>query len=423
MSPLELDVLKKQLEELCSLGYIEASSSPWASPVLFVKKKDGNLRLCVDYRAINAITVKNKYPIPRIDEILDRLHNANYFSKLDLKSGYHQVLLDEKDREKTAFNTRYGQFQFKVLPFDLTNAPPSFMALMNSLFREFLDNFVLIYLDDILIFSKTKEEHLIHVEKVLKILEKNTFFLNQEKCEFLLKEIEFLGHMISQNQVKPSPGKMECIRNWPPLKEKKKVKSFLGLCGYYRRFVPNFSEIAAPLIEIGKEDAEFRLLEKKQKSFEYLKKILISPPILRLPDFSKKFFIETDASGIAIGAVIAQEYEGILCPIAYESKKLTSAEQKYPVHEQELYAIFNACKTFRCYIEGTKFKIYTDHASLKYIKTQPAMSRRVTRWMEFLETFDYEICYKKGEENVVADALSRIPNHEEILMLEETTGH
>ena len=420
MSPLELDELKRQLKELCDVGYIETSSSPWASPVLFVKKKDGSLRLCVDYRAINAITVKNKYPIPRVDEILDRLHNANYFSKLDLKSGYHQVLLHEKDREKTAFNTRYGQFQFKVLPFGLTNAPPSFMSLMNTIFRKYLDDFVLIYLDDILIFSKTKSEHFEHVKKVLQTIEDNKLYLNAQKCEFLLQEVEFLGYTIGNNAVKPSPAKTACIKDWPAPKNKKEVRSFLGLCGYYRRFVPNFAAIAVPLTELTKEENTFQFYHEEEKAFATLKSTLIEHPILQLPNFEKEFIIETDASGLAIGAVISQEIEGKLLPIAYESKKLNTAEQKYPVHEQELYAIFHACKTFRCYVEGRKFKVYTDHASLKYLKTQSCLSRRVTRWMQFLEMFDMDIIYKKGTDNTVADALSRIPYDDQINLLDDS---
>jgi hypothetical protein len=222
MSPLELDTLKKQLDELLKLGYIETGSSPWAYPVLFVKKKDGSLRLCVDYRALNAVTVKNMYPIPRVDEILDKLKNTAFFSKLDLKSGYHQVLLDEKDKEKTAFNTLFGQYQYKVLPFVLTNAPPAFMSLMNEMFKEHLNKFILICLDDILIFSKTREEHLEHIKKALEILEKNKLYLNRAKCEFEKEEIGFLGHVVGRNEVTPAPAKVRCIVNGQNQRTKRK---------------------------------------------------------------------------------------------------------------------------------------------------------------------------------------------------------
>jgi len=421
MSPLELDTLKAQLDELLKLGYIETSSSPWASPVLFVKKKDGSLRLCVDYRALNAVTVKNRYPIPRVDEILDKLKDAAFFSKLDLKSGYHQVLLDDVDKEKTAFNTLFGQYQYKVLPFGLTNAPPAFMSLMNEMFKEHLNKFILIYLDDILIFSKTREQHLEHIREALKILEKNKFYLNSAKCEFEKEEIEFLGHVVGGNEVTPAPAKARCIREWPAPKNAKEMKSFLGLCGYYRKFVNNFAGIAAPLHELTKEDKEWHFGTEETQAFAKLKEALTGEPVLQLPDFSREFVVETDASGTAIGGVIAQEKDGVLLPIAFESKKLSPAEANYPVHEQELFAIFRCVKAFRCYLEGRKFTVHTDHASLKYLKTQPHMSRRVTRWMEFLEGFDMEIVYKKGQENIVADALSRIPQEALLIEGEEWT--
>lgn len=409
MSPLELESLRKQLEELIKIGYVEPSSSPWASPVLFAKKKDGSLRLCVDYRGLNAVTVKNRYPLPRIDEIIDRLSKARFFSKLDLKAGYHQILLKESDRMKTAFNTRYGQYQYKVLPFGLCNAPPAFMAAMAKVFDGMVDISVLVYLDDILVFSETKDQHLEHLEEALKRLQEHEFFANEEKCEFLLEEVEFLGYLIGRGEIKPAPSKVKCIKQWTPPKNVKEVRAFIGLCSYYRKFIREFAHTAGPLYKLTCLGAHFTFGKAETQAFESLKAAITSESILRLPDFTKPFQVETDASGFATGAVLTQDFGGTQLPIAFESRRMNTAETRYPVHEQEMLAIVKACKAFRCYIEGQRFTIVTDHASLKFASTQKQLSRRMARWMELLSQFDFQIVYRKGKDNVVADALSRIP--------------
>lgn len=408
MSPLELDALKQEIDKLLMLGFIRPSRSPWASPVLFVRKKDGSLRLCVDYRALNRVTRKHDYPIPRIEELMDRLAGAEVFSRMDLASGYHQLRVSEEDIEKTAFKSRYGQFEYTVMPFGLTNAPASFQKLMNELFFEYLDNFVIIYLDDILVYSSTKEEHKKHLEIVMEILKKNNLKLKKKKCEFFAEKIEFLGFVVSSKGIHVEDKKIHAISSLLAPNDVESLRTFLGLVGFYRKFVAGFAQIASPLTDLLKKGAEFKWGPTHQTAFEELKKKLETAPVLIQPNFHLPFVMCCDASGKAIGGVLSQEVEGILQPIAYESRKLSGAELNYPVHEQELLAIVHCCKVFRCYIEGRKTRIQTDHASLKYLKTQKNLSRRMARWLEFLETLDIQIEYYPGKLNVVADALSRL---------------
>jgi hypothetical protein len=412
MSTAELDELKKQLQELTDLGFIRPSESPYGAPVLFVKKKDGVLRMCVDYRALNKVTIKNKYPLPHMSELFDQTQGAKYFSKIDLRSGYHQVRIADEDVPKTAFRTRYGHFEFMVLPFGLTNAPATFMHLMQTIFRPFLDEFVIVFLDDVLIYSKTLEEHKKHIEMVLDLLRLHKLYAKKSKCEFFRHRIEFLGHTLSSEGKGMQEDKVKAIREWPVPKNAHEIRSFLGLAGWYQEFVKHFSAIVAPISELTHKDKAFEWTNVQQEAFEQLKEAVSSAPVLVLPNKHLPFVLQTDASGVAVGASLNQDQGKGLQPVAFLSQKLQPAETRYPVHEQELLAVIVALKKWRHYLHGTKVLVQTDHKSLTYLHSQPHLSNRQLRWMEFLAQFDLEIEYKKGKENVVADALSRRVDHE-----------
>lgn len=415
LSASELVELKKQLDELLKAGFIRPSKSPFGAPILFVKKKTGEMRMCVDYRALNNITIKNSYPLPRIDELFDRLQGAKYFSKIDLRSGYHQIRIAEGDEAKTAFRTRYGHFEFLVLPFGLTNAPGTFMHLMHETFRQHLDNFVLVFLDDILIFSKTLEEHEQHVKQVLDTLRKEKLFAKESKCEFFKTEVEFLGHLVGRDGVRMMEDKVKAIGEWPTPAKVGDVRAFLGTAGYYRKFIRDFSSIAAPLSNLTKEDTKFEWGPSQAAAFRSLKQAIAKEPTLVLPNPELPFVVHTDASGFATGAVLSQDQGKGLQPIAFLSKKMLPAETRYPVHEQELLAIIHALSSWRHYLSGTKFSVVikTDHKSLQHFKTQPQLSARQTRWLDLLANFDFTIEYIEGKTNVVADGLSRRSDHQQ----------
>jgi hypothetical protein len=411
----EQQELQKQLESLLHNGLIRPSSSPYGAPVLFVKKKDGSLRMCVDYRALNNITVKNKYPLPRIDDLLDRLAGCKYFTKLDLRSGYWQVRIKGEDIPKTAFRTRYGHYEFLVMPFGLCNAPATFQYLMNSIFKPFLDRFVIVYLDDILIFSKTRQEHLADLDAVLKILQEHHLYANLNKCEFARKEVQYLGHIVNAHGILPDPAKIKAIRDWPIPAHTRELLSFLGLANFYRRFIKSYSHRSAALTDLTSKNRPFEWTEAQQRAFQDIKDALTTAPTLALPNNKGTFIVKTDASDKAIGAVLEQvdpeSHE--THPIAFESKKLHDAELNYATHEKELLAIVHALKTWRHYLDGQHFLIHTDHHSIRYLDTQPSLSKRQARWMETLAEFDYTIEYKPGNTNSVADALSRRPQDQD----------
>src|ERR1700680_1182957 len=411
MSQPELDELKRQLTELMDKGHIQESKSPYGAPVLFVKKKDGTLRMCIDYRALNKITIKNKYPLPRIDELLDRLLGAKYFSKIDLRSGYHQVRIAEGDVPKTAFRTRYGHYEFLVMPFGLTNAPATFMHLMQQSFRKYLDDFVIVFLDDVLVYSRSKEEHDKHLRIVLETLRENKLYAKLSKCEFYSKEISFLGHVINEYGIKMEPSKVDAVSKWPQPKNVHDIRSFLGLAGYYRKFVKDFSKIASPLTELLHKSKKFQWTDEQEQAFHTLKVAVSTAPVLIVPDPKLAYTVLTDASGYAIGAALCQDHGNGLQPCAYLSRKMNEHEKNYPVHEQELLAIVHALREWRHYFLGNRFTEITDHRSLQYLATQDKLSARQTRWREFLQQFDFEIKYRPGKENDVADGLSRRPDH------------
>lgn len=414
LSIAELDELRKQLDDLLSKGFIKPSTSPYGAPVLFVRKKDGTLRMCVDYRGLNKITRKNRHPLPRIDELLDRFRGAGYFSKLDLLSGYHQQCIFGPHTHKTAFRCRYGHFEFNVVPFGLTNAPASFSRMMMRVLDPVLDKWVVVYLDDLLIYSKTKKEHLQHLRSVLALLRKNGLYAKLSKCSFMQDETEFLGHTITKDGIKTSAGLSKAIRDWPTPKSTKDVQQFLGLAQFYQQYVSGFAKIALPLSSLLANNTPFTWTTEQQSAFTQLKQAICSAPVLRIFDPDLLTFVDTDASGFAIGAVLLQtDRQGNAHPIAFTSRKLQPAERNYPTHEQELLAVIHALRTWRYYLDGTKFTVNTDHDTLRHFPTQPKLTRRQARWMELLQEYDFDFKYKRGVDNIVPDALSRRPDYQD----------
>ena len=403
LAPMELKELATQLQELLDKGMIRPSVSPWGAPVLFVKKKDGSLRLCIDYRELNKLTIKNKYPLPRIDDLFDQLKDAVHFSKIDLRTGYHQLKIKPEDIPKTAFRTRYGHYEFLVMSFGLTNAPAAFMDLMNRIFKKYLDKCVIVFIDDILIYSKTKEEHAEHLRIVLEILRKEKLYAKWSKCEFWLNQVQFLGHVINKEGIRVDPAKIEAVLNWDKPRTPTEVRSFLGLAGYYRRFVQDFAKIATPLTRLTRKAEKFVWTDKCEESFQELKKRLVTAPVLTLPDEKGNFVIYSDASHKGLGCVLMQHGK----VIAYASRQLKDYELRYPTHDLELAAIVFALKIWRHYLYGEKCEIYTDHKSLKYIFTQKELNMRQRRWLELIKDYECTINYHPGKANVVADALSR----------------
>ncbi|WVZ89402.1 hypothetical protein U9M48_035815, partial [Paspalum notatum var. saurae] len=354
MAPDELRELKVQLQEQLDKGFIRPSSSPWGCPALFVEKKDqGGKRLCVDYRPLNAVTIKNKYPLPHIDILFDQLAGAKVFSKIDLRSGYYQIKIREEDIPKTAFSTRYGLYEYLVMSFGLTNAPAFFMYMMNSVFMNELDKFVVVFIDDILIYSKSEKEHEEHLKIVLTRLREH--------------------------------------------------KLYAKFTGYYRRFIKDFSKTAKPMTSLTKKNAKYLWSSNCEEAFQTLKKLLTSAPVLAQPDVTKPFDVYCDASGNGLSCVLMQEGR----VIAYASRQLRKHEANYPTHDLELAAVVHALKIWRHYLLGNTCHIYTDHKSLKYILTQPELNMRQRRWLELIKDYDLEIHYHPGKANVVADALSR----------------
>lgn len=354
--------IERQIQEMLQTGVIQESTSPFASPVILVKKKDGTWRMCVDYRKLNDATIKNKYPIPIIDELLDELKGASWFTKLDLRAGYHQIRVAKEDIYKTAFRTHQGLYEFKVMPFGLTNAPATFQALMNSVFQEELRKHVLVFFDDILVYSSSLEEHYHHLMGVLEKMKAHQLYAKRSKCFFGQQQLEYLGHLISQEGVSTDPEKIKVMQEWPTPKNVKQLRGFLGLTGYYWRFVKDYGLISRPLTRLLKKGA-YLWDQEADMTFKRLKEAMTSTPVLTLPDYGLPFVVETDASDVGLGAVLMQQGR----PIAFLSKALAPRHQSYSTYEKELLALVLATTKWYHYLQGHHFIVKTDHQSLKLV--------------------------------------------------------
>jgi hypothetical protein len=405
--------ITEQMEILEREGVIAPSDSPWNAPLLVVPKKpDVNgvvkYRVCVDFRRLNQVTVGDAFPLPNITDILDQLGKSKYYSTLDLAQGYHQVPMNPADREKTAFSTDKGHFEFLRMPFGLKGAPGTFQRMMNKVLSGLNGLKAFVYLDDIIIYAKDLPDHSQKLTEILERLRQFNLKLQPLKCEFLRKEVTYLGHQITDEGVKPDPKLVECVQNFPVPQNVKGIKSFLGLSGYYRRFIQNYGQIAKPLTSLLKRDVPFKWSDLCQQSFEKLKNLLINYPILQYPDFTKPFNLTCDASNYAIGCVLSQGPIGKDLPIAYASRTLNKAEVNYNTTEKELASIVWGVKTFRPYLFGQQFNIITDHRALVWLFNLKDPGSRLTRWRLKLEEHQYTIHYKPGTNNTNADALSRI---------------
>jgi hypothetical protein len=349
------------------------------------------------------VTVKNKYPLPRIDDLFDQLKDAKIFSKIDIMSGYHQVRIKEEDINNTAFRTRYGHYEFTVVPFELSNAPTIFMCLMNGVFQDYLDKFVIVFLDDIFVYSKSEEENEHHLRMVLQVLKENQLYSKLRKCSFYQKQIHYLGHIISKDGITMDPEKIEAIREWSTPKNVTEVRSFMGLAGYYKRFIEGFSKIAHPITSLQRKGVKFQWTLDCEKNFQHLKQLLTSNLILRIVDPNEDFIVCTNACKEGLSGVLSQN--GFV--ICYESRKLKEHERNYATHDLELAAILHALRKWRHYLMGKRFEMRTDHNGLKYLFDQPTLNARQSRWLEFLSEYDFDINHIKGKENKVANALSK----------------
>ncbi|MDB5910846.1 MAG: pol protein, partial [Massilia sp.] len=417
LNELQRRELKEYVQKALRKGHIRPSTSPAGHPILFVPKKNGELRMCVDYRSLNDITIKNRYPLPLITEIRDKLYGAQWFTALDLTGAYNLIRIKEGEEWKTAFRTQEGHFEYLVMPFGLTNAPATFQSMINHVLREFLDQFVMVYLDDILIFSRTLEEHKEHVHQVLQRLQDAKLLVEPKKSKFHTQQVEYLGLTIEPGRVRMQDSKIEAVKDWPRPQNVKDVRGFLGFTNYYRRFIKNYSKIASPLTDLTKgKGSDIQWNDKTEQAFQRIKEAILEEPILAMPDPDREFEVETDASDFAIGGQLGQrDSEGRLHPIAFFSKKLNGPELNYQIHDKELMAIIEAFKEWKPHLSGTthQVKVYTDHKNLTYFTTTKELNKRQTRWAEFLSEFNFRIIYRKGSENGRADALSRRTDHEQ----------
>lgn len=411
----ERAAMEEYINNSLAAGIIRPSSSPLGAGFFFVEKKDGTLRPCIDFRGLNDITVKNKYPLPLMNSAFEALQTV--FTKLDLRNVYHLVRVREGDEWKTAFNTPLGHFEYLVMPFGLTNTPAVFQCLVNDVLRDMLGRFVFVYLDDIQIFSQNQAEHVQHVHKVLQRLLENRLFVKAEKCEFHASTVTFLGHMISEGQVRMDPEKVRAVLDWPKPESRKQLQRFLGFANFYRLFIRNYSRIAAPLTALTSPARPFHWNSETDGAFTELKKRFTSAPILTQPDSSRQFVVEVDASDVGVGAVLSQlsPEDNKLHPCAFLSHRLSPTERNYDVGNRELLAVKLALEEWRHWLEGADqpIVVWTDHKNLEYIRTAKRLNTRQARWDLIFGRFNFALTYRPGSRNVKPDALSRLFEREE----------
>ncbi|UYV82907.1 hypothetical protein LAZ67_22001343, partial [Cordylochernes scorpioides] len=409
VSAKERDIIKEQIDEMLTEGIIGPSSSPWSFPVILVKKRDGKYRFCVDYRKLNNVTVKDVYPISRIDEVMDTLQGSTHFSAIDLRSGYWQVEVEERDKEKTAFTTAHGLYEFNVMPFGLCNAPATFERNMENMLGNLRWQICLCYLDDVIIYSPDFPTHLKRLEAVFRCFRESNLRLNDKKCRFAFEELEILGYITSKHGIKPAEHNIKAVRNFPRPKKVKEVQSFLGMCSYYRKFIKDFSKIADPLTNLIKKSVSFTWTERQEEAFQTLKTALLSPPILGHFNPNAPTYVHTDASNIGIGATLVQDIGGEEKVISYLSRTLSKAEQNYSTTEKECLAVVWSMSKLRPYLYGRHFKIVTDHHALCWLKNLKDPTGRLARWALKIQEYDFDIIHKSGKKHLDADGLSRGP--------------
>ena len=410
VAPYKLPAVREEIKEMLDKGVIVPSKSPYSSPIVMVPKKDGTNRMCIDYRKLNEVTTKDAYPLPRIGQTIDALQGAGYFSSLDLASGYWQVPVAEKDRPKTAFCTPDGGlYEFVKMPFGLTNAPATFQRLMNEIFKQDLFKHVLIFLDDLLVYSETPAEHLVHLEKVFQKLRAAGLKLKPKKCDLFQTQVNYLGHVLDKTGIRPDPKKLDAVREWERPKTVTQVRSFTAFCNYYRKFVKNFAEVAKPLYRLTSKGVKFTWENEHEDAFQLLKSRLLQAPILAFPNFHHPFVIDTDASETALGAVLSQVIDGDERPIAFESRVLSKTEVNYATTKREALGIVQAMQWFRPYIYGSQCIVRTDHASLQWLFRQNA-DGMTFRMIQKMQEHNYRIVHRPREKHCNANGLSRRPN-------------
>ena len=415
LSQSEHQELTDYLDENLQRGFIRESKSPAGAPILFVKKKDGTLRMCVDYRGLNKVTVKNRYPLPLINDLLDKMKGARFFSKIDLRGAYNLVRIRKGDEWKTAFRTRKGLYEYLVMPFGLANAPAAFQAMMDTIFRDCINVFAVVLLDDIGIFSNTREDHVNHINTILGLLRTHNLYAKLSKCEWFQDDIELLGHRIGTQGLSMCGDKVGTISQWPTPTSIKELQSFLGLANYYRRFISSYSLLTLPLTTLLKKDRQWLWETQQDEAFKLLKKAFTSMPVLQFPDPDLQFIIECDASDFALGSVLSQHgLDGRLHPLSFYSRKFTPPEINYEVYDKELLAIIVSLLVWRQYLLGAKqgIIIFTDHRNLVHFQTTQQLTRRQARWSQVLSEYNFVLEYRKGSLQGKPDALSRRVDYE-----------